>query len=83
MADAVDKEIKARKIKVTEAKLKALTLAERRKLLKIDELKERIDEDLKEGDIKYIVPVSDVPKEFLKNKQQGLLNTEAGIVLLY
>ena len=62
-------------------KLKSLSLAEKRKVLKINELKNRIGEDLKEADIKYIVPVSEVLKMFLQsNKQQDILNKEAGIV---
>ena len=83
MADSVEAEIKARKIKVSATKLKTLSLAEKRKLLKIDELKNRIGEDLKEADIKYIVPVSEVLKMFLQsNKQQDILNKEAGIVTM-
>ena len=83
MADSVEAEIKAWKIKVSTTKLKSLSLAEKRKVLKINELKNRIGEDLKEADIKYIVPVSEVLKMFLQsNKQQDILNKEAGIVTM-
>ena len=56
-----------------------MTIAEKRKLPKADVLKERTEEDLKEADIKHIVPVLDALKDVLQNKQQGLLNKAAGI----
>ena len=45
-----------------------------------DEHKNRISEDLKEGDIQYIVPVSKKMKEVLTNDiQQKILDKEAGL----
>ena len=81
MVKIVEAEIKARAIKVTDEKLKSLSLAEKRKLLKRDELQRRIDEELKEKDIQYIVPIS---KEMIAvmtdGTQQSILDKEAGHV---
>ena len=77
MADSVEAEILARKIKVSATKLKSLNLAEKVKLLKVNELKSRIGEALKESDTTCIVPVSDELKIFLSsNKQPDILNKE-------
>ena len=51
MADSVEAEIKARQIKVSATKLNSLSLAEKRKLLKVNELRSMIREALKESNI--------------------------------
>jgi len=89
MEDAVDAEIKARGIRVSnkklsDKKLKSLTIAEKRKLLRKDELKKRIDEALTEKEVTYIKPVSKEMLQFLSSgKQQTILDKEAGILSLY
>jgi hypothetical protein len=83
MEDAVEAEIKARKISVSKKKLKSLTIAEKRGLLRKDELKRRIDEALTEKEVTYIKPASKEMLEFLSSgKQQQILDKEAGIISL-
>ena len=83
MSDVVNAEIKARNIKVSKKKLESLTIAERRKLLRKDEHKNRIGEALKEADIQYIKPVSKEMINVLTNNiQQKILDREAGILTL-
>ena len=88
MESVVDAEIRARRIAVTkskaneaiDAKLKYLKIAEKRKLLRVDERKSRIDEDLKEADITYIQPKSDEMKAILTGGiQQRIIDIENGI----
>ena len=74
---------KSKKLEVYEAKLKELTIAEKRKLLREDELKRRIDEELKIGEITYIIPRSEEMKSFLTSgAQERILAMEQGIEML-
>ena len=85
MSDIADAEIKARGIKVKKKKvskkmLESMTIAEKRKLLREDELKVRIDEELKLADIKYIIPQSDEMKRIMNDgTQQRILDKADGI----
>jgi len=84
MEDAVDAEIRARSILKSKEKLKSLTIAKKRKLLRKDELKRRINEALTEKEVTYIKPASKEMKEFLSSgKQQTILAKKAGILSLY
>ena len=79
----VDAEIKKRKIKVSRTKLNALNMAEKRKLLRVDELKNRHREELKETEIKYIVPESDEMKNIMTDStQQKILDKINGLLAL-
>ncbi|KAL7530309.1 hypothetical protein ACHAXR_007396 [Thalassiosira sp. AJA248-18] len=84
MESVVLAEIAARKIKVTKAKLDSLIISEQRRLLRVDEFKERrLTEELKEKDITYIMPVSNEMKKLLEDKiQQKILDKEMGILRL-
>lgn len=83
MENFVNAEIAARNIKVSKKQLDSLTIAEKRKLLRVDELKERHAEELKEKDIQSIVPQSKELKEILTNgKQAEILDRELGILPL-
>lgn len=85
--DLVDVEILAREItmnkkKVTKKKLADLTIAEKRKLLRQDEMAKLLtnagiaQRGMKEADVKHIIPVSDEMKQNAFDKQQTILDEE-------
>ena len=85
--DLVDVEILAREItmnkkKVTKKKLADLTIAEKRKLLRQDEMAKLLtnagiaQRGMKEADVKHIIPVSDEMNQNAFDKQQTILDEE-------
>lgn len=82
MKDIANAEIKARGIKISDTTLNGMTLAEKRKELNKDELKERVgagETELKLGDITYIKPQSKEMIDIMKNVQQQILDKDMGI----
>lgn len=82
MKDIANAEIKARGMQISDTTLSGMTLAEKRKELRKDELKERVgagETELKEKDIIYIKPRSKEMIDVMKNVQQQILDKELGI----
>jgi len=81
MVDVVHAEITKRKIKVAKKLFKTMTLAEKRKLLRQNELQSRIiaEPELKEKEVNCIVPQSNEMKIVMNNVQQQILDKEAAI----
>lgn len=90
MSDIVEAEILAREIKVSTSgnrkyskkKLKSLSLAEKRALLRKHEHQGRVGEgeiELKVSEVKYIKPISNEMKAVMKDKQQVILDKQMSI----
>ena len=83
MRDTVKVEIRARGIKISLLCIASSSIAKLRKLVRKNELKMRIDEELKEADIQYIKhckPTSKEMKDILsKGIQQQILDKEDGL----
>ena len=78
----VHAEMKERGIKMTKKMKKELTIAEKRKLLRKHEMEriikvnpDRAQEGIKESDIQFIEPQSEMLKGFLFDDQQAILDS--------